>query len=104
MPAYRQVVEDLTGIIWKDELLPFHLPIRENEQFVGYVNVCTAAGKALVGYLAKGQKEEVPDPFLFRGISGETTVKLLLEAVAETSEEFHGALFRWRRILCTGDS
>ena len=41
-PAYRQVVEDLTGTYTESVIAPhFHLPIRENEKFVGYVNVIT---------------------------------------------------------------
>ena len=34
--SYRQVVEDLQELYGK-KIAPFHLPIRENEQFVGYV-------------------------------------------------------------------
>ena len=36
--SYRQVVEDMTAKYGK-VIAPFHLPIRENEKFVGYVNV-----------------------------------------------------------------
>lgn len=36
--SFRQVVEDLTELYGK-KIAPIHLPIRENEQFVGYVNV-----------------------------------------------------------------
>lgn len=36
--SFRQVVEDMTEMFGK-KMAPFHLPIRENEKFVGYVNV-----------------------------------------------------------------
>ena len=36
--SYRQVVEDLQQLYGK-RIAPFHLPIRENGQFVGYVTV-----------------------------------------------------------------
>ena len=36
--SFRQVVEDMTNLFGK-KMAPFHLPIRENEKFVGYVNV-----------------------------------------------------------------
>ena len=56
--SFRQVVEDLTELYGK-KIAPIHLPIRENEQFVGYVNVVKKKGRR---YLAKGQKEECPIP------------------------------------------
>ena len=52
--SYRQIVEDLRERYGK-KIAPFNLPIRENERFVGYVNVVS---------------------------------ETLMEAVAETSEEF----------------
>ena len=41
--SFRQVVEDMTNAYGK-KMAPFHLPIRENEKFVGYVNVITETG------------------------------------------------------------
>ena len=41
--SFRQVVEDLTEKYGK-KIAPFHLPIRENEKFVGYVNVVSENG------------------------------------------------------------
>ena len=38
-----EVVEDMTNVYGK-KMAPFHLPIRENEKFVGYVNVITETG------------------------------------------------------------
>ena len=37
--SYRQVVQDLTDLYGK-KIAPFYQPIRENEKFVGYINVC----------------------------------------------------------------
>ena len=41
--SFRQVVEDMTAMFGK-KMAPFHLPIRENEKFVGYINVITETG------------------------------------------------------------
>ena len=38
--SFRQVVEDMTAT-FGNKMAPFNLPIRENEKFVGYVNVIT---------------------------------------------------------------
>lgn len=81
--SYRQVVEDLTELYGK-KIAPIHLPIRENEKFVGYVNVVKKAGRK---WLERGNKEECPIP----EYSMEYLEKYrdtLLEAVAETSDEF----------------
>ena len=57
--SYRQVVEDLQALYGK-KIAPFHLPIRENEQFVGYVNVVQQKAKR---WTDKGtiEKFDVPD-------------------------------------------
>ncbi len=81
--SYRQVVEDLQALYGK-KIAPFHLPIRENTQFVGYVNVVQQKAKR---WNDKGgvDKFEVPDYSKENlGICREA----LLEAVAETSEDF----------------
>ncbi len=79
--SFRQVVEDLTAKYGK-KLAPFHLPIRENEKFVGYVNVIAEQGYRWEG---KEVKEcDVPDYNKENlGICRDT----LMEAVAETSED-----------------
>ena len=81
--SFRQVVEDLQALYGK-KIAPFHLPIRENTQFVGYVNVVQQKAKR---WNDKGSvdKFEVPDYSKENlGICREA----LLEAVAETSEDF----------------
>jgi len=80
--SYRQVVEDLTEIYGK-KIAPFHIPIRENEKFVGFVNVVKMGGRK---FTSAGNYEECPIP----DYSMENLTKFretLLEAVAETSEE-----------------
>ncbi|MBD5544240.1 MAG: elongation factor G [Lachnospiraceae bacterium] len=85
--SFRQVVEDLTELYGK-KIAPFHFPIRENEKFVGYVNVVSQTGNRWQG---KDVVEcEIPDyslPLL------EGYRETLLEAVAETSEEMMDRYF-----------
>ena len=85
--SFRQVVEDLTALYGK-KIAPFHFPIRENEKFVGYVNVVSQTGNRWQG---KDVVEcEIPDyskPLL------EGYRETLLEAVAETSEEMMDRYF-----------
>lgn len=81
--SYRQVVEDLQQLYGK-RIAPFHLPIRENGQFVGYVNVLQQRAKR---WKDNGEVEKVEVPEYSKenlGICREA----LMEAVAETSEEF----------------
>lgn len=79
--SYRQVVEDLTNLYGK-RIAPFHLPIRENEKFVGFVNVVKMAGRRFNtdGSYTDGEIPDYSMPNL------ETCREALLEAVAETSE------------------
>lgn len=86
--SFRQVVEDLTELYGK-KIAPIHLPIRENEKFVGYVNVVKKLGRRWVG---KGEKAEceIPD---YSMEYLEKYREVLLEAVAETSEEFMDRYF-----------
>ena len=81
--SYRQVVEDLQALYGK-KIAPFHLPIRENGEFVGYVNVLAQRAKR---WKADGtvEKAEIPD-YSMENLS--ICREALMEAVAETSEEF----------------
>lgn len=80
--SFRQVVEDMTNSYGK-KMAPFHLPIRENEKFVGYVNVITETGHRWQG---KDVVDcEVPE---YSKANLQLYKDTLLEAVAETSEEF----------------
>ena len=49
--SFRQVVEDMTASYGK-KMAPFNLPIRENEKFVGYVNVISEKGNRWQGCCA----------------------------------------------------
>ncbi|NLG04342.1 MAG: GTP-binding protein, partial [Clostridia bacterium] len=81
--SYRQVVEDLTARYGK-KIAPFHLPIRENEKFVGYVNVVSETGNR---WNDKG--EVVPcDIPSYSEPNLQICRDALMEAVAETSEDF----------------
>ncbi|HKM21024.1 MAG TPA: elongation factor G [Lachnospiraceae bacterium] len=81
--SYRQVVEDLTARYGK-RIAPFHLPIRENEKFVGYVNVVSETGNR---WTDKGQVVtcDIPD---YSEPNLQICRDTLMEAVAETSEDF----------------
>ncbi len=80
--SFRQVVEDLTELYGK-KIAPFHLPIRENEKFVGYINVISETG-----YRWQGKEVvecEIPE---YNKPNLQICRDTLMEAVAETSEEF----------------
>lgn len=80
--SYREVVENLSAMYGK-KIAPFNFPIRENEKFVGYVNVI--AEKA---YDWKGKDAvECPVPDYSQEYL-ESYRDTLMETVAETSEEF----------------
>ncbi len=81
--SYRQVVEDLQELYGK-RIAPFHLPIRENGEFVGYVNVLQQRAKR---WTQDGNVEKVEVPDYSRD-NLEICREALMEAVAETSEEF----------------
>lgn len=86
--SFRVIVERLTELYGK-KIAPIHFPIRENEKFVGYVNVVKKAGRR---WLDRGNKEECEIP----AYSEEYLEKYrenLLEAVAETSEDFMDRYF-----------
>ena len=81
--SYRQVVADLQELYGK-KIAPFHLPIRENEKLVGYVNVIKNEGRRYSGI---GQKIPCDIPEYSKPNLQKYREKLL-EAVAETSEAF----------------
>ena len=79
--SFRQVVEDMTQMFGK-KMAPFHLPIRENEKFVGYVNVISETGNRWQG--KEVTECEVPE---YNKPNLQICRDTLMEAVAETSEE-----------------
>ena len=86
--SYRQVVEDLQTLYGK-KIAPFHLPIRENSEFVGYVNVIQQTAKR---WNDKGTVDrfDIPD---YSKENLKICRDALLEAVAETSDEFMDRYF-----------
>ena len=80
--SFRQVVEDMTESYGK-KMAPFHLPIREDEKFVGYINVISETGNRWQG---KDVVEcEIPE---YNRANLQICKDTLMEAVAETSEDF----------------
>ncbi len=81
--SFRQVVADLQQLYGK-KIAPFHFPIRENEKFVGYVNVVAQTANR---WNEKGEVTEceIPD---YSKENMEIYREVLMETVAETSEEF----------------
>lgn len=82
--SYRELILKLETRFGK-KIAPFHLPIRENEKFVGFVNVVKMKGRRFVNGGAEYEECEIPD-------YAEKNLKIaresLMEAVAETNEEF----------------
>ena len=81
--SFRQVVEDLTEKYGK-VIAPHFSPIREDEKLTGYVNIIKNAGRRYTG-IGKREECEIPD-YCMEYV--ESYREKLLEAVAETSEEF----------------
>ncbi len=81
--SYREIIEGLSELYGK-KIAPFHLPMRENGEFVGYVNVLQQRAKK---WKADGtvEKCDIPD---YSNEYLEKYRELLIEAVAETSEDF----------------
>ncbi|SCP95264.1 elongation factor G [Anaerobium acetethylicum] len=81
--SHREVIEKLTELYGK-KIAPFHLPIRENEKFVGFVNVVKMEGRRFTK-LSEYEECEIPE-YSMQNLS--VCREALLDAVAETSEEF----------------
>ncbi|MBQ9063167.1 MAG: elongation factor G [Eubacterium sp.] len=81
--SYRKVVEELQELYGK-RIAPLHMPIRENEKFIGYVNIIKQKARK---YIDKDKKEEIPVPEYSMEYL-ENYRSELIESVAETSEEF----------------
>lgn len=79
--SFRQVVEDLTAMYGK-KIAPFHLPIRENEKFTGYINVIQETGFKWNG--KEVTECDIPD---YSKPNLQICRDVLMEAVAETSED-----------------
>ena len=88
--SYREVVEQLTELYGK-KIAPVHFPIRENGKFVGYVNVVKQAGRKYIEN-EKDKKEECEIPDYLNEYLDKYH-EILMESVAETSEEFMDRYF-----------
>ena len=86
--SFREVVETLTELYGK-KIAPLHFPIRENEKFIGYVNVVKQKGRK---YVNKNEKVEIEIPDYSQEYLDKYREELM-EAVAETSEEFMDRYF-----------
>lgn len=85
--SFKNVVEEMTDLYGK-KMAPFHFPIREEEKFVGYVNVISETGNRWKG---KDVFEcEIPD---YSKDNLNAYRDTLMESVAETSEEFMDRYF-----------
>lgn len=80
--SYRQVVEQLTNLYGK-KIAPFHLPIRQNEKFIGFVNIVKMKGRKFTT-LSEYEECDIPE-YSMPNLT--TCREALLEAVAETSED-----------------
>ncbi len=81
--SFRAVVERLTELYGK-KIAPFYQPIREHEKFVGYVNVMKMEGRRFTG-IGKREPCDIPD---YCRPNLEIYREAMMDAVAETSEEF----------------
>ena len=86
--SYRKVVETLQEL-YGTRVAPFQLPIRENEKFVGFVNVVKMAGRRFNNdgtYI----ESDIPD---YSMEYLQTYRDALLEAVAETGDDLMDKFF-----------
>ncbi len=94
--SFRQVVERLEELYGK-RIAPFHSPIRENEKFVGFVNVVKMAGRRFTK-LSDYEECDIPD-YSMEYVSKYR--EALLDAVAETSEELMEKYFEGEEFTMT---
>lgn len=82
--SYRELILRLESRFGK-KVAPIQLPIRENEQFVGFANVVKMKGRRFLENSSEYVESDIPD-------YSERNLKIaresLMEAVAESSEEF----------------
>ena len=81
--SYRELVVKLETKFGR-KIAPFQLSIRENEKFVGFVNVVKMGGRRFT-HLSDYEECEIPD-YVQKNLT--IARDALIEAVAETSEEY----------------
>lgn len=96
--SYRELILKLNNKFGR-KVAPFHLPIRENEKFVGYVNVVKMKGRKFTKF-SDYDEIEIPE---YSKANLKIARESLMEAIAETNEEymeryFSGAEFNFEEI------
>jgi elongation factor G len=86
--SFGEVVDQLVEL-YGNKIAPFHVPIRENEKFVGFVNVVKMAGRKFTTG-SNYEECEIPE-YVMENLS--KFREILLEAVAETNEELMDKYF-----------
>ncbi len=81
--SYRELILKLDAKFGR-RIAPFHLPIRENEHFVGYVNVVKMKGRRFTKF-SDYDECEIPE---YSQANLKIAREALMEAIAETSEEY----------------
>ena len=81
--SYRELILKLDAKFGR-KVAPFHLPIRENEHFVGYVNVVKMKGRRYTKF-SDYDEYEIPD---YSQANLKIARESLMEAIAETNEEY----------------
>jgi len=81
--SFRQLVLDLEKRFGRS-VAPFQIPIRENEKFIGFVNVVKMEGRKFTK-LNEYEPTDIPE-YVQKNLG--IARNALLEAVAETSDEF----------------
>jgi elongation factor G len=91
---YAKIIEDLRALYGK-KIAPFHLPVKEDGKFTGYVNVVKMMGRKCTSDGNKFEDVAIEDLHLSEALEAELEPcrEALLEAVAETSEEFMDRYF-----------
>ncbi len=86
--SFHRVVEEMQGL-YGNKIAPFHIPLRENEKFVGFINVISKEAHKW-DRNANVIPADMPDEAVPRL---EPLREALVEAVAETSEELMDRYF-----------
>ncbi len=87
--SFRNVVEALKAD-YGNRIAPFHTPIRENEKFVGFVNVVKKAGRRFSNNLGEYVDGDIPE-YCMEYTNAYRDA--LMESIAETSEDLMNKFF-----------
>ena len=87
--SFRNVIEALKED-YGNRIAPFHTPIRENEKFVGFVNVVKKAGRRFSNNLGEYVDGDIPE-YCMEYTNAYRDA--LMESIAETSEDLMNKFF-----------